>query len=116
MPNFVKTPKDEKKWAAAKEAARKQTSEGSDSFYALSNYIFHKMNKNENMAGFYKTELYKTFNPMKSGKISVKTPKSKHLPGAFDKPSVFFKSEEICAPKHPSLQKLNVFLKSRKSE
>jgi 8-oxo-dGTP pyrophosphatase MutT (NUDIX family) len=39
-PGFVKTPEDEKKWARAKAAARKQNP---DDFYALANHIFHKM-------------------------------------------------------------------------
>ncbi len=47
MPNFVKTPADEARWAKAKSAAAKETKEGSDSFWALSNYIFHKMGKTE---------------------------------------------------------------------
>lgn len=47
MPGFVKTPKDEARWAKAKEAARKQTSEGSESFWKLSNYIYHKMGKSD---------------------------------------------------------------------
>lgn len=121
MPGFVRTKADETRWSNAKEAAKKQTSEGSDSFYALSNYIYHKMGKSEEdqkMANFYKTELYKSLNPMKtgSGQLSVKIPKSKSMPGAFDKPSKFFKSEskseELCAPKHPTLQKLYSFMKS----
>ena len=31
--------------------------------------------------------------PMKMGSTAVKTPKTKKLPGALDKPSVFFKTE-----------------------
>jgi hypothetical protein len=47
MPGFVKTPKDEKKWSKAKQAAGKETREGSEGYWKLSNYIFHKMNKSE---------------------------------------------------------------------
>lgn len=47
MPGFVKTPKDEAKWSKAKEAAGKSTDKDSESYWKLSNYIFHKMGKNE---------------------------------------------------------------------
>jgi hypothetical protein len=47
-------------------------------------------------------------NPAKTGIPSVRTPKAKKMPGAFSKPSVFFKSET--APKHPSVRKLWDFL------
>jgi hypothetical protein len=50
MPGFVKTPKDEKRWSSAKEAASKQTEPGSTGYWKLSNYIFHKMNKTEEVA------------------------------------------------------------------
>lgn len=46
MPGFVKTPKDEKKWSAAKKAAGKSTTVGSDSYYRLANYIYHKSEGN----------------------------------------------------------------------
>lgn len=47
MPGFVKTPKDEARWSKAKEAAGKQTKSGSESYWKLSNYIYHKMGKTE---------------------------------------------------------------------
>jgi hypothetical protein len=60
MPGFVKTPKDERRWAKAKEHARKQTAEGSESFWKLSNYIFHRMGKSKEdkeIVRMYKKEL-----------------------------------------------------------
>lgn len=60
MPGFVKTPKDEQKWKRAKEAASKSTPEGSKSYWKLSNYIFHRMNKSGYdlmMADLYKSQL-----------------------------------------------------------
>lgn len=121
MPGFVRTKEDEEKWSRAKEAAGKQTDKGSDGYWALSNYIFHRMGKTEqdkNLANFYKTELYKSIKaPLKTGQLSVKIPKQKSMPGAFDKPSKFFKSEEANVEiKHPSLQKLRDFLMSKKAK
>ena len=40
MPGFVKSPEDEKKWSASKDAAGTDTSTGKPK-YALANYIFH---------------------------------------------------------------------------
>ena len=45
----------------------------------------------------------------------VRTPKAKSMPGAFDKPSKFFKSEDM-APKHPSVQKLYDFMNMSRSK
>jgi hypothetical protein len=46
MPAFIKNPKDEAKWKKAKDAAGKTLSEGDgDSFWALTNSIYQKMNK-----------------------------------------------------------------------
>lgn len=42
MPGFVKTAADEKKWSRSKKAAGKK---GSETNWALSNYIFHRMGK-----------------------------------------------------------------------
>lgn len=53
--------------------------------------------------------------PMKIGIPSVKTPKPKSMPGAFDKPSKFFKSEDA-VPKHPSVQKLYDFMNMSRSK
>lgn len=64
MPNFVKTPRDEARWKKAKEAAGKETEVGSESYYKLSNYIYHKMGKTEEdqkMAELYKSEIANTF-------------------------------------------------------
>jgi len=49
-------------------------------------------------------------NPSKVGSVGVKTPKSKKMPDALSKPSLFFKSEDI---KHSSVRKLNDFLQKR---
>lgn len=54
--------------------------------------------------------------PMKMGSTAVKMPKQKKLPGAFDKPSVFFKSEDSGGPKHPSVRKLKAFLETVKGK
>jgi hypothetical protein len=52
--------------------------------------------------------------PMKMGIKTVKTPRAKTMPGAFDKPSAFFKSE-MSPPKHPSARKLWDFLSNRRA-
>ena len=43
---------------------------------------------------------------------ATKMPKAKMMPKATDKPSKFFKNEEI-AIRHPSIEKLRVFLENR---
>lgn len=68
MPGFIKTPKDEARWKRAKDAASKETAEGSESYWKLSNYIYHKMGKTEEdhkMADLYKNEITNDF---RSGK------------------------------------------------
>jgi hypothetical protein len=46
MPAFIKTPKDEARWAKAKKAASKTLSESDgDSYWALTNSIYQKMTK-----------------------------------------------------------------------
>jgi hypothetical protein len=132
MPGFVKSPKDEKKWKEAKDAAGKQTSQGSKGFWKLSNFIFHKMKKRETALEKAAGDPAKPFaslkhlspgnsmkvsNPMKVGdQATVKTPKSKKLPGATDKPSVFFKSEDFGSIKKPSIEKLRSFLEKNRSK
>jgi len=64
MPAFVtkEGKKGEEKWKRAKEAAAKETARGSEGFWKLSNYIFHKMGKTEEsqrVAEFWKNELLK---------------------------------------------------------
>lgn len=56
--------------------------------------------------------------PSKVGSTAVKTPKAKKLPGAMDKPSVFFKSEmeEFPEVKHPNLAKLKKFLLNKREK
>lgn len=55
--------------------------------------------------------------PMKVGtSLTVKTPKAKSMPDATDKPSVFFKSEQISGPKHPTVRKLRDFLDKTRSK
>jgi hypothetical protein len=126
MPAFVRTKSDEARWSRAKEAAGKETDHGSEGFWKLSNYIYHKMGKTENdqkMANFYKTELLKFGGMMQLGlsekgpkaganSTSVKIPKAPRQGKLNDKPSVFFKAES-CHPKHPSTQKLYDFMAGR---
>jgi hypothetical protein len=85
MPGFVKTKSDEAKWKRAKDAAAKQTDRGSEGFWKLSNYIFHKSEGNQQVADFFKSELMK-FGGM--GQLSLC--EGEH-------------------PKHPTLQKLYDF-------
>jgi hypothetical protein len=125
MPGFVKTKSDEKKWSKAKDAAAKQTDRGSEGFWKLSNYIFHKSEGNHEVAEFFKSELMKfggmgqlslkEKSPMHMGThaTSVKIPKQKHLPNENSKPSVFFKGENERS-KQPSLQKLSDFIAQHK--
>jgi hypothetical protein len=48
MPAFIKTPKDEARWEKAKKAASKTLSESDgDSYWALTNSIYQKMEKSE---------------------------------------------------------------------
>lgn len=55
--------------------------------------------------------------PMKVGtQAVVKTPKSKKLPDATDKPSVFFKSEKVSNLKKSSIRKLRDFLERTRSK
>ena len=141
MPGFVKTPADEHRWAAAKEAAKKQTAEGSEGFWKLSNYIFHKMGKSDfnpqefgeilksAMGGLKQTQVApvpgvisptnnNTASPMKVGSQAVvKTAKPKKLGGAMDKPSVFFgKNEDFKNIKKPSIENLRVFLENQRKK
>jgi hypothetical protein len=120
MPGFVKTPKDEKKWSEAKEAAGKS---GGEPKWALANFIFHRMKKSQGLekAEEFMQEIFKSeaqilspkptptavANPMKSGEQSTisKTPKS---PG-------MFKSEDFKDVKHASARKLRDFMAKCKS-
>lgn len=139
MPGFIKTPKDEARWEKAKAAAGKSTKKDSDSYWALSNYIYHNMGKSEEdqhltelaKAGFAQLPKLpklggpsikpaaggaKMPDPMKVGQqATVKMPKAKKPADPFGKPSLFFKAEEI-APKRTSIQKLRDFLVSRSSK
>jgi len=119
MPGFVNSPEKEKRWSKAKKAAGKETKDGSEGFYKLSNYIFHKMGKTEEdmfMAEKWKSELLKSLgslpsDPMKVGtQATVKMPKAKKPADGFGPPSKFFKSEELQQIKKPSVKKLQDFL------
>lgn len=60
-------------------------------------------------------------NPSKVGtQATVKMPKAKSMPDAFDKPSKFFgsitKTEKTSTVKHPSVQKLKAFLERSKAK
>ena len=143
MPGFVRTKADEKKWSRAKDAAAKETERGSEGFWKLSNYIFHKTEGNHEVAEFWKGELLQKGPPTGGGfafgvgkesaksemkkfggmgqlslgeSTNVKIPKQKHMPGPDAKPSVFFKQEACVEPKHPTLRKLRDFLLNKKRE
>jgi hypothetical protein len=69
------------------------------------------------MPGLPKPEGTTVKNPTKVGAgLTVKTPKTKSLPDATDKPSVFFKNEEFSGAKHPSVRKLMDFMQKAKSK
>lgn len=53
-------------------------------------------------------------NPAKVGATSVKMPKSKKMADPFGKPSLFFKKEDFAGSKHPSIEKLRVFLENQR--
>jgi hypothetical protein len=135
MPGFVKTPKDEARWSKAKEAAAKTTEHGSEGFWKLSNFIFHKMDKSEEsqkIAEELKKGLMGLGGGMgmagggmglgmtgKSGmggvkiaQTSVKMAKPKKPAGAMSKPSLFYKNESLSWDdlKHPTLCKLSDFI------
>jgi hypothetical protein len=122
MPGFVKTPKDEARWAKAKEAAGKQTEKDSESYWKLANYIFHKMGKTEEdvqkaealekqFGGMLQMSMKTSIpNPSKVGSVAVKMPKAKKPASPFAKPSLFFKTEDFEGIKHPSVEKLRAFL------
>lgn len=137
MPGFVKTPKDEARWAKAKEAASKETDKGSEGYWKLSNYIFHKMGKTEedqkiaevlkkslskpSMGGLKQTALTPVpgvVSPMQASVgTAVKTPKAKKMGQATDKPSVFFgKSEEFKNIKKSSIENLRTFLEKQRNK
>jgi hypothetical protein len=54
--------------------------------------------------------------PMKTGQVDVRTPKSKMMPDAFGKKSLFFKSEDFGQIKRPSVEKLRSFLEKNRSK
>lgn len=120
MPGFIHSKKDEKKWLEAKHAAAKSKGKSvedlHDDDFALVNHIYQNMNKSLNKAipKIPSISTTKIKSPMKVGtQATVKMPKSKKMPGALDKPSVFFKYEEK-AIKQSSVRKLKVFLDKRK--
>jgi hypothetical protein len=43
---------------------------------------------------------------------ATKMPKAKSMPSAMDKPSKFFKSQDFSNVKHPSIEKLRLFLQN----
>jgi hypothetical protein len=52
--------------------------------------------------------------PKAIGNTVVKLPKAKKLPGALDKPSTFYKAEDVSGIKKPSIAKLRDFMVSVK--
>jgi len=114
MPGFVKTPKDEARWEKAKKAASKSTSHGTDSFWKLSNYIYHKMGKSQE--DIEKAEEFKKSLLGTSVPSATKMPKSKMMPDPFAKPSKFFKKEEFNGLKKTSIENLRTFLEKHRSK
>ena len=53
--------------------------------------------------------------PKKLGNTAVKMPKAKKMPGALEKPSKFYKAEDVSEIKKPSIKKLQEFLANVKS-
>lgn len=109
MPAWVT---DESRWEKAKKAAGKSTSEDSEDYWKLSNYIYHKMGKTEEDEKLAE-EFKKSLLSMPTTKVpnAAKMPKPKAMPKVTDKPSKFFKSEiEEFNIKHPTLMKLRDFL------
>lgn len=76
MPAFVKTKKDEKRWANAKKEASKtiKESEG-DSYWKLVNHVYHKMKKTEVLLD----TLYKIKDTLGKDTILLKTERKKEL-------------------------------------
>jgi hypothetical protein len=114
MPGFVKTPKDEARWAKAKEAAGKEAGKGTDSYWRLSNYIFHKMGKTEQDVKIAKELEKSLLKP--SIPSAMKMPKAKSMPKPGDKPSLFYKKEDFENVKQPSIENLRVFLERNRSK
>src|ERR1700687_1795775 len=117
MPGFVKTPKDEVRWSRAKKAAGKTVTEDSDSYWKLSNFIYHKMGITEEdikLAEEFKKSLLSI--PNASVPNAMKMPKAKAMPTALDKPSKFFKNEGFGDKKQSSIEKLKLFLEKQHSK
>jgi hypothetical protein len=129
MPGFVKTPKDEAKWSKAKESASKSTKVGSQGYWKLANYIFHKSEYLDMLKGFNQQSLQgsapkpfsglntnnsaKMANPMKTGIPSVKMPRPKTSIGIDIGKS---ENHDFANTKHPSVQKLRYFLERVRSK
>ena len=71
MPGFVKTPKDEARWEKAKQATSRSKDKSKGDFtdrdWALTNYIYHRMSKNQKdqeYADLIKSDLKKRFGGM----------------------------------------------------
>lgn len=113
MPGFIKTPAQEKKWNAIKEAVAKQRKKSvkdfTDDDWKIVNAAFHK-SEGDPLKELKAANSTSVPNPMKTAIPAIKTPKIKRLPDAFSKPSEFFKSDQIFQSKHPSIQKLKDFL------
>lgn len=118
MPGFVKTKKDEARWSKAKDAAGKQVDKGSESYWKLANYIYHKMGKTEEdqqHAELLKADLLKAPKAPKTARVpGLKT--NNKLAGAFAKPSVFFKKEDFGEIKKSSIENLRSFLETHRSK
>lgn len=108
MPAFIKTPKDEEKWNAIKHSVAKQrgksTKDFTDRDWATVNAAWHKSE--------YETIKKSLKMPSISIPGAMKMPKPKMMPKATDKPSKFFKNEATSNTKHPSIEKLRLFLEN----
>lgn len=64
MPAFIKTPADEKRWGAAKQAANKSHSESEgDVYWKIVNHIYHQMGKAEELSKAIKDILQTSVDP-----------------------------------------------------
>lgn len=126
MPGFIKTPADEKKWNAIKHSVAKQRGKNvadfTDRDWATVNAAWHKsegnLEKAEELIKAINTKIPSTSipNPSKVGSTSVRMPKPAKQPDPFGKPSLFFKKEDFDSVKHPSIEKLRVFLEHTRSK
>jgi hypothetical protein len=119
MPDFIKTPYDEKKWNAIKHSVAKQRGKSIDDFtdrdWATVNAAWHKSeyeNIKKSLTSTPGSVSMRSAIKGASTKSGLKMPKPKAQPKPGDKPSLFFKSEieEFEHVRHPTLCKLRDFM------